>query len=65
MILLILIAVIVVAALLMKLAPAIRRHRLKAQLRGDWWERFERDLRGYERTLPPHGGGIERHGQRR
>lgn len=64
MILLIPIAVIVVAALLLKLAPTVRRHRLKAQLRGDWWERFERDLRAYERTLSPRSRGVERHGHR-
>jgi hypothetical protein len=65
MTLLIPIAAIVVAALLVKLVPAVRHQRLKAQLRGDWWERFERDLRGYERTLRNRPHGTERHGQRR
>jgi hypothetical protein len=27
--------------------PAVRRRRIAAELRGDWWPRFERDFRAY------------------
>jgi hypothetical protein len=27
--------------------PAYRRHRMAAELRRDWWPRFEQDLREY------------------
>ncbi len=27
--------------------PAVRRWRMGAQLRGDWWLRFEREFREY------------------
>ena len=29
--------------------PSLRRWRMAAELRGDWWPRFERQLRDYER----------------
>jgi alpha-beta hydrolase superfamily lysophospholipase len=29
--------------------PSLRRWRMAAELRGDWWSRFERELRAYER----------------
>jgi hypothetical protein len=28
--------------------PSVRRWRMAAELRGDWWSRFERELRAYE-----------------
>lgn len=30
--------------------PAVRRWRMGAQLRGDWWSRFEREFRAYARS---------------
>jgi hypothetical protein len=27
--------------------PVLRRWRMNAQLRGDWWSRFEREFREY------------------
>jgi hypothetical protein len=33
--------------------PSLRRRRMAAELRGDWWSRFERELRAYERTWRP------------
>jgi len=30
--------------------PSVRRWRMAAELRGDWWSRFERELRDYERA---------------
>jgi hypothetical protein len=29
--------------------PSFRRWRMAAELRGDWWSRFERQMRAYER----------------
>ena len=35
----------------MRLAgPALRQLRVRSELRGDWWSRFERELRDYERV---------------
>jgi hypothetical protein len=30
--------------------PSMRRWRMAAELRGDWWTRFERELRAYEKS---------------
>jgi hypothetical protein len=30
-----------------------QRRRMAAELRGDWWTRFERELRAYERSWRP------------
>ena len=32
------------------LLPSLHRTRMAAELRGDWWGRFERLLRDYERN---------------
>lgn len=40
---------LVVAAARLAL-PSVRRWRMAAELRGDWWSRFERELRDYERA---------------
>ncbi len=32
------------------LGPAVQRMRLEAELRRDWWSRFERDLESYTRS---------------
>ena len=54
MIVLLALAVIVLTAAATRLAlPALRRWRMAAELRGDWWTRFERDLRTYEREWQP------------
>lgn len=29
--------------------PSVRRWRMAAELRGDWWSRFEREMRAYDR----------------
>jgi hypothetical protein len=39
--------ILAVAAMRLML-PSLRRWRMEAELRGDWWTRFERDLRAYE-----------------
>jgi hypothetical protein len=33
--------------------PSLRRWRMAAELHGDWWSRFERELRAYERHRHP------------
>ena len=40
--------IVIVAAARLALPP-LRRWRMESALRGDWWTRFERDLRAYER----------------
>jgi hypothetical protein len=50
MILLIALAGCLLLALATRVAmPSVRRWRMAAELRGDWWSRFERELRDYER----------------
>lgn len=47
MVLLIGIALIFAGLGVHMMMPAYRRHRVAAELRHDWWPRFERDLREY------------------
>jgi hypothetical protein len=47
MILLVLLALILLAVALRLAIPAVRRWRMAAELRGDWWPRFEREFRSY------------------
>jgi hypothetical protein len=47
MILLMFLAVILIALALRLAVPALRRHRMAAELRGDWWPQFEREFRSY------------------
>lgn len=47
--LLALIGCLLVAAAARLALPSVRRWRMAAELRGDWWSRFERELRAYER----------------
>jgi aromatic ring-opening dioxygenase catalytic subunit (LigB family) len=47
MILLIPVAFIVAGLVVHMVLPVYRRHRMAAELRQDWWPRFERDLREY------------------
>lgn len=47
MILLVVIAVLAVAVAMRVSLVALRRHRMAAELRGDWWPRFEREFRAY------------------
>lgn len=50
MIVLLVLAGCILFAVATRLAlPSVRRWRMAAQLRGDWWSRFERELRAYER----------------
>jgi len=50
MIVLLVLAGVILAAAATRLAlPSMRRWRMAAELRGDWWTRFERELRAYER----------------
>lgn len=50
MILLLAAACIVLLIVAIRLAlPSLRRWRMAAELRGDWWARFEREMRAYER----------------
>lgn len=49
MILLLAVVGCILLAAAMRLAlPSLRRWRMASQLRGDWWSRFERELRAYE-----------------
>ena len=53
-------AAVIVCAVAMRLAlPSFRRWRMAAELRGDWWSRFEREMRAYERDW--HFTARERH----
>jgi hypothetical protein len=48
MIVLLIVVALLVLALISPLAMRVyRRRRLTAELRKDWWPRFERDLRAY------------------
>jgi hypothetical protein len=47
MILLVVIALIVAAVMVRLAMPRLRRHRMAAELRGDWWATFEREFRAY------------------
>lgn len=50
MVLLLVLAGLVLCAAAMRLVlPSVRRWRMAAELRGDWWSRFEREMRAYER----------------
>jgi hypothetical protein len=49
MVLLVLLAVILLAVALRLVLPELRRRRMAAELRGDWWPRFEREFRAYAR----------------
>jgi hypothetical protein len=42
-----LVAVILVAVVLRLTLPPYRRRRMAAELREDWWPRFEREFRAY------------------
>ena len=41
--------VLVCGAALRVAVPSVRRWRMAAELRGDWWSRFEHDVHAYER----------------
>jgi hypothetical protein len=47
MILIVVVAVIVGAVVIRLAVSALRHVRLAAELRGDWWPRFEREFRAY------------------
>jgi hypothetical protein len=47
MILYVAVGLVLVVLVAYMMAPAYRRHRMAAELRRDWWPRFERDLRDY------------------
>lgn len=50
MILVLALAGLFICAAAIRLAlPSVRRWRMAAELRGDWWSRFEREMRAYER----------------
>jgi alpha-beta hydrolase superfamily lysophospholipase len=50
MIVVLAVATVLVCAVALRLViPAVRRWRMAAALRGDWWSRFEREMRAYER----------------
>lgn len=50
MIVLLAVAGVIVFTVAMRAAlPSVRRWRMAAELRGDWWSRFEREMRAYER----------------
>ena len=49
MILLLALAGVILCGLAVRLSvPSMRRWRMAAELRGDWWSRFEREMRAYE-----------------
>lgn len=47
MILLVVVAVMALAVVLRVTLPPLRRRRIAAGLRGDWWPRFEREFHAY------------------
>ena len=47
-VLLVLVGVLVLGAAVRLALPSLRRLRMAAELRGDWWSRFERELSAYE-----------------
>lgn len=47
MILAIPIALFVLLLIIRALVPVYRRYRIRAELRRDWWPRFDRELREY------------------
>jgi hypothetical protein len=49
--LLALVGFVLIAAAVRLALPSLRRWRMAVALRGDWWTRFERELRAYEREL--------------
>lgn len=60
MIVVLALAGVILCAVAMRLAlPSFRRWRMAAELRGDWWSRFEREMRAYERDW--HLTARERH----
>jgi hypothetical protein len=47
MILLVVAGALALLVLVRLTLPALRRHRIASQLRGDWWPRFEREFHAY------------------
>jgi hypothetical protein len=47
MILLVVVAALALFVLVRLSLPPLRRRRIAAELRGDWWPRFERDFHTY------------------
>jgi hypothetical protein len=54
-------AVAVLAVTSMLAVPRIRRYRIAAELRGDWWPRFEREFRAYASSSWQTAREGERH----
>jgi hypothetical protein len=61
MILLVVVAVILVGLVIRLAVPAIRRRRFAAELRGDWWPRFEHEFRTYASGALRAARDAERH----
>lgn len=59
--LLIPVALLIAVLMLRTLPPAYRHYRARTQLRGDWWPRFERDLREYMSQTWRSARDAERH----
>lgn len=59
--LLIPVALIVLMVVVPGAHQAYRRRRMTAELRGDWWPRFERDLREYMSQTWRSAREAERH----
>jgi hypothetical protein len=47
MIVLVVVAVMALVVLVRVTLPPLRRRRIAAELRGDWWPRFEREFHAY------------------
>lgn len=55
MIVLLALAGVILCAVTVRLTlPSMRRWRMAAELRGDWWSRFEREMHAYEHRRRGH-----------
>jgi hypothetical protein len=61
MVVFIAIGLIFLGLLIHMMLPAYHRHRMAAELRHDWWPRFERDLRDYTSQRWRAAREAERH----
>lgn len=52
-VLLAIVGCILIAAATRVATSSLQPGRMAAELRGDWWTRFERELRAYERDWRP------------
>jgi hypothetical protein len=63
MILLVVLAALVLAVVVRLSILSLRRHRMAAELRGDWWPRFEQEFRRYASVSWRSARDAERGGE--